>query len=139
MTITRHKDSHLDHALTQEQIKFILNLDAREIQTIQLPEHLGLVPCGLHGPLMGDEPVPESEVTYAVRGERRGKSRLVDRIVRTTRMVTVIAGPHDGLPCVLFTAFGGPLTPKEPFDFDYHESEEAQVSRRFWEQHALSL
>ncbi len=137
MSITRHKDSHLDHALTRVQIKFILDLYPKRgelvIQTIELPAHLGLVPCGLHGPIMGDDPVPESEVVYKTRGTREGKSRLVDRIVRSTRLVTVISGPHDGLDCVLFTAFGGPQAPKEPFEDDSDES------REFWSQHALSL
>jgi hypothetical protein len=136
MSITRHKKSHLDHNLTSDQIKFVLGLDASEgeehTQTIELPEHLGTIPCGLHGPIMGDEPVPEDEVTYAVRGERKGESRLVNRPARPSRQVTVIAGPHDGLACVLFTAFGGPLTPREPFE------DASEQSKKFWELHALS-
>ena len=137
MSITRHKDSHLDHNLTSEQIKFVLGLDAQEgeltIQTVTLPDHLGTVPCGLYGPVMGDEPVTEAEVSYHVRGERKGKSRLIiGRAPRTTRLLTVISGPHDGLACVLFTAFGGPQAPKEPFEDDSDET------KAFWNQHALS-
>jgi len=136
MSIIRHHESHLDHALTSAQIKFILDLDAKEgevvVQTIELPEHLGLVPCALHGPIMGDEPVPESEVTYKVRGQRDGASRMVARIVRTTRLVTVISGPDGGQPCILFTAFGGPQAPRESFEDDSEES------REFWKLHALS-
>lgn len=135
MSITRHKDSHLDHNLTSEQIKFVLGLDAPEggTQTVTLPEHLGTVQCGLYGPLMGDAPIEESEVSYHVRGERKGKSRLIiGRAPRTTRLLTVISGPHDGLDCVLFTAFGGPLAEREPFEDD------SEKSREFWKQHALS-
>ena len=135
-SIKRHRDSHLDHALTEAQIGFILNVPAEdgavEVQTVMLPDHLGTVPCGLHGPTMGDMPVPESEITYAVRGERNGESRLVDRPARGSRLVTIVSGPHDGLGCVLFTAFGGPQAPQEPFEDD------SEGSREFWKQHALS-
>jgi hypothetical protein len=129
-------ESHLDHGLTKAQVEFILGIDAPAgqvtVQTVELPEDLGTVPCGLHGPVMGDEPVLEADVTYEVRGQRKGASRLVERPIRSTRIVTVISGPHEGEPCVLYTAFGGPQAPREPFEDD---SEESQI---FWSQHALS-
>lgn len=132
----KHKESHLDHALTEAQIEFILALPADEgkvtVQTVELPAELGTVPCGLYGPTMGDEPVAEGDVTYAVRGERKGSTRLVALPSRPCRKVTVISGPHDGEPCILFTAFGGPQAPREPFEDDSEES------RDFWSQHALS-
>ena len=136
MSITRHADSHLDHNLTDAQIEYILGLSAAEgsvtVQTVLLPDGLGLVPCRLFGPIMGDDPIPESDVTYAKRGDRAGESRLVNRSPRLVRTVTVISGPHDGNPCVLFTAFGGPQAPREPFEDDSEES------RTFWGQHALA-
>jgi hypothetical protein len=58
---------------------------------------------------------------------------MVDRPVRSSRFVTVVAGPHDGQDWVLFTAYGGPLMPREPFEDD---SEESRIK---WEEHALSL
>jgi hypothetical protein len=133
--------SHLDHGLSKAQVDHIRTLfadrDAFFIESFELPENLGTVPCGLYGPEMGDDPVPESEVSYEVRGKRSCASRLVNRDTRPTRIVTVIAGPHEDLACVLYTAFGGPLTPKEPGDLTL-EIEKIQESRDFWTKHALA-
>ena len=137
MKIRLHKDSHVDHGLSGEQVEYLLQtLEATPhdltIQTVELPEGMGTVPCGLHGPVMGDDPVPDDEVTFAVRGSRSGASRLCRRPVRPTRKVTIISGPHEGHACVLFTAFGGPQAPREPFEDDSPES------IKFWSEHALS-
>lgn len=149
MNIKRHNDSHLDHSLTEDQIKWVLGQEAPagelRIQTLELPEHLGTVPCGLIGPVMGDEPVPESEVEYLTRGERKGQSRIMrdglacfDYEPHRTRQVTIISGPHGDDPCILYTAFGGPAAPREPFEFaEDDQGEEATASRVFWAQHAL--
>lgn len=103
-------DSHTDH-LTREQLDWIVERfagrDSFFIESVEMPTYLGTLRCGLHGPAMGDEPIPESEVRYEVRGDRDGASRICDRAPRPTRIVTVIAGPHDGQPCVLYTAFAG--------------------------------
>lgn len=134
------EESHLDHGLTQSQIDFVANLfrDRSEffIETVELPEELGLVPCGLHGPTMGDPPVPEEEVSYVARGNRGGESRVCDRPTRLQNKVTVIAGPHGDEQCVLYTAFGGPQAPKEPYDAV--GDEERAASEAFWAVHALS-
>jgi hypothetical protein len=154
MSIKRHKDSHLDHALTGAQVDFVLGLSAAEgeltIQTVELPEGLGTVPCGLYGPIMGDAPVSDSDCVMAVRGERKGPSRLLKGAhpaaeigtagpqPRQVRTVTAISGPHDGESCVLFTAIGGPQAPREPFEFEADDtSDAAQESRKFWAEHAL--
>jgi hypothetical protein len=135
----KHADSHLDHNLTTEQIEHVMQCFAdREaffIETIELPEALGTVPCGLHGPLMGDEPVPESEVTHAARGTRAWTSRLIERTPRAVRTVTVIAGPHEEHACIAYTIFGGPLAPQEPGD---PGCKNAEASSAFWAEHALS-
>jgi hypothetical protein len=132
-------ESHLDHGLRPSHIDLIrerfAGRDAFFIATIQIPSELASVPCGLHGPEMGDEPVADSECTLVVRDGRRGESRLCDRRPRDARSITVIAGPYLGDPCVLFTAYGGPLAPKEPWDAAPHEFE---ASKAFWAQHALS-
>jgi hypothetical protein len=39
-------------------------------------------------------------------------------------------------PCMLYTAFGGPLAPKEPGDPTLKDSEREE-SEKFWSQHAL--
>ena len=134
-----NSESHLDHGLTAAHIAFLLEQcagrDAFFIETFELPEELPSVPCGLHGPLVGGAPVPEAEVFYRKRGEREGLSRLCSRPPQQVRQLTVIAGPHGDIPCLLYTAFGGPVAPREPFDAP---EEEKQASVEFWEQHALS-
>lgn len=145
--IAKHADSHLDHALTPAQVDFVLSQAAADgeltVQTVTLPEELGSVSCNLHGPATGSDPVPESEVTYAKRGEREGESRMCKRAPVQTREVTIISGPHDGQGCVLFTAYGGPNAPKEPFDFPAEENRpdfkslSVVASEAFWKEHAL--
>jgi hypothetical protein len=134
-----HKDSHLDHALTDAHVAYIMerfgDYQAFFIVTVDLPDDLAPLPCALMGPLVGDEPVPESEVTYRKRGDRAWESRTIEcAYPRTSRKVTVIAGPHDGESCVLYTAYGGPCAPQEPGDPGCKDKE---ASAAFWAQHAL--
>lgn len=137
----KHADSHLDHGLTQAQIDFLFShfadRDGFFIATVELPEELGTVPCGLYGPVMGDAPVSESEVFYAMRGTRMYMSRMCQstRSIRQVRTVSVIAGPHDGHSCVLYTAFGGPVAPQELNDPGCKDLIKSQV---FWSEHALA-
>ena len=142
--LTIHENSHRDHGITSEHEAFLLSAFADKsgffIATIELPAHLGDLMTGLHGPVMGDGPIPESEVEYVVRGNRSGPSRLTNRSPRLTRWVTVIAGPLGDQPCALYTAYGsheGPLAPREPWDTSIPEAERA-ASRDFWAVHALS-
>ena len=135
------EESHLDHGLTPDQVQWICDTFAdREgffIESVEMPESLGTVPCGLHGPAMGDAPISDDEVTLVKRGEREYTSRIVDRAPRPTSTVTVIAGPNGEDPCVLYTAFGGPLAPKEPGDESLSDEQRAE-SEAFWAEHALS-
>ncbi len=146
--------SHLDHSLAQEHVSFILERFAARSgffrETIALPFWLGPLMCGLHGPIVGDAPIAESDVTYAIRGNRKHASRMVNRPKRETRILTVIGGHMpvkegngfgavDATRCVLYTAFGGPHTPREPGDSYICEWDELTESRKFWAQHALSL
>lgn len=145
------KVSHLDHGLHTRQIEFIqdrfANRDGFFIETFELPEELGTVPCGLRGPAVGHSPVDELEVRYIVRGERKCASRVMRDSACPpirARTVTVIAGPagkDDGLsedyPCVLYTAYAGPQAPREPGDPSIGTWEELVASRAFWAQHAL--
>lgn len=134
-----HIDSHLDHGFTKPQIEYILTSLALHsgffIEEIQIPAELGTVPCGLHGPIMGDAPVIDAECKLERRGKRDYVSRMCDREPHRTSTVTVIAGPHDGFACVLFTAYGGPRAPQEPTDPGCKDPE---TSRAFWAEHALS-
>jgi hypothetical protein len=138
----RHAESHLDHDLTEAQVAHIFERfaarDSLFIETFELPAELGTVPCTLYGPMMGDEPIaaPRWDVFDDHRGTRKHLSRLVHAPARPTRQVTVIAGPHDDKPCILYTAFGGPATPQEPGDQD---CKDPVASRAFWAEHALAV
>lgn len=138
MAVIITKDSHLDHGVTTAQLAWVLQQlgerDAFFIETLTLPEHLGTVPCGLYGPLMGDEPV-ETGTVGRTRAPRTWTSRCVQRPVRQVREVSVIAGPHEGAPCVLYTIYGGPVAPQEPGDPGCRD---VGASQAFWAQHALS-
>lgn len=135
----KHRDSHVGHGLTEGQLQYLLNHFADRntffVETIELPDQLGTVPCGLWGPIMDDPPVDETEVRYEQRGDRVWTSRLVERSTRATRKVTVIAGPHEEHPCVLYTAFGGPASPQEPGD---PGCKDPAASAAFWREHALA-
>lgn len=157
-----HKDSHLDHGLTEPQVAFLLERFKDRasffIETVELPPELGQVACGLYGPSMGDQPISEDAVELVTRGDRAYKSRCIVAQPRPTRQVTVIAGEHDGLPCVLYTAFGGPQAPQEVGELELAweaaaaeqpRTEDAcrrmdalraklEVSRPFWRVHALA-
>lgn len=134
-------DSHTDHALTAAHVAFVLaafgERDRFFLETVELPADLPGLPCDLHGPAMGDAPVPDAECRSEVRGTRAGPSRICDREPRTTRTLTAIGGVHNG-ECILFTAFGGPAAPREPWDPSLTGSAFAE-SVDFWAAHALSV
>lgn len=133
-----HADSHVDHGLSPAQLQFLLerfsDRDAFLIETVDLPPEFGTVPCTLAGPILGELAVPEQLVVYRTRGSRTWASRCVIGTPRQVRMVTVIAGPHDGHACVLFTAYGGPLAPQEPDD---PGCKDVPASKAFWREHAI--
>ena len=140
-----HQLSHVDH-VPQEVLDWVAEHYADRdvpffIETITLPDHLPTLENGLYGPLCGDEPVSESDVFYETRANRSGPSRMIDRPKRQTRTVTVIGGKTHEVPsgeCVLFTVYGGPCAPREPYDASITSEEERQRSRDFWRDHALA-
>lgn len=139
-----HPESHLDHLPedTREKVlAFVLerlqDMTGFFTRTLILPDGLQL-PCGLHGPIMGDCPVEENEVMYEARPGRPYASRLCNRPVRLVQTVTVVAGPYDGRPCVLYTVYGGPLTPREVEDPGLKTLEASEEAEEFWAEHALS-
>lgn len=131
-------DSHTDHALTPAHLSWLLvrfgDREAFFLETVELPADLAGLPCGLHGPLVGDEPVIGRPM---VRGARKGPSSVCDRAPRLSRLVTVIGGLHNG-DCILFTAYGGPAAPREPWD-ESLSAEDRVASEAFWAEHALSV
>ena len=141
MTLGIHADSHLDHNLTPAHAAFLLSRFADRTgffaETVTMPDDLPDLTCGLYGPIMGDAPVIEG-VSFEVRGERAYPSRTVALPMRPTRLLTVIAGPHDGKPCVLYTAHGGPKAPREVGDPTLQTPEDVGESIVFWATHALA-
>lgn len=140
MPLTIHKDSHLDHGLTEAHLRYLQDLLATCTRgafadTIILPPELPELPCSLYGPTMGDAPIEELNVYYGKRGTRPWYSRLTRLAQRPTRILTVIAGPHDGDPFVLYTAYAGPQAPREPGDPQCPNKAESEL---FWSQHALA-
>jgi len=164
MAISIHKDSHMDHGIPREVVHYVLGTlrDRNEffVETITLPESIEIrhslsywhnpggwagdmevkdVPCGLH------LNVPESEVHYAERGDRKYTSRLCKRPPRMVREVTVVAGPHPEDPAagmILFTMYGGPQAPREPgaltLEGEPLEGDALEESKAFWKTAALS-
>ena len=135
------KESHLDHGLTKRQVEYIARKyekrNAFFIDEFRLPPHLGTVESGLYGPLVGDPQITEDVVTYQNRGNRKGPSRLIALPPRKQKWVTVIGGPSDSGEIILYTAYGGPLAPREPWDVEHDPKLHAE-SLGFWAEHALS-
>jgi hypothetical protein len=145
--IIKHGVSHVDHGLTASQLIFICKRfqDRRAffIEELELPKDLGTVACALYGPAMGDDPITEDEVVYRVREGRKWTSRMAAPHVfhakrRRSRKIVVIGGPNDNDECVLYTAYGGPLAPREPGDLTISSWEELLSSRKFWSEHCLA-
>jgi hypothetical protein len=137
-------ESHVDHHLNDQHIAWLLERFGDRTrffaETVAIPPELPALPCALHGPAMGDEPVPDAECRQVVRNGREGPSRVCSRSSRDVRIITVIAGPFGDEPCVLYTAYGGPLAPREPWDLALVAlvGREMAESVAFWAQHALS-
>jgi hypothetical protein len=109
---------HADHDVSEKHLAWALGkvLDEGKkgffLSTLDLPSGYASLPCGLHGPLVGDEPIPDSEVEWVTRDDE----------------------------IKIFTTYGGPIAPREVDDPSWDEMSEAerQESRDFWAEHALS-
>lgn len=134
--------SHLDHGLTTAHLRFVLDRyrdrDAFFIETVELPQSLAALECGLYGPIMGDSPIAEADVVWQPRAGRQLSSRLVRLPPRPTRLLTIVAGPHEAFSCLLYTSFGGPAAPRELGD-PALTGIELEAARGFWLEHALAL
>lgn len=148
-------ESHLDHGVEMIALEAILSADHDNImatlkegkvwkQSYTLfvletyygihPSWLSNLKCGLYGPLMGDAPIQEDAVVYRTRGPRPNPSRMVKAPLRPASQLSIIVGLHNDQP-TLFTAFGGPIAPREPLPDADPNSEEAV----FWRDHALAI
>lgn len=143
MALSISSESHLDHGLPPEAIEFIkkkyAGRNAFFIDTFTIPCEWADLKCQLRGPAVGDPAIPDSETFQAVRGDRKYPSRMVRVGQKHTRLCTVIAGPHEDEKCLLFTAYGGPLAPRELNDPSIADDPAAlEESRKFWRVHALA-
>ena len=135
MQVTIH---HADHGITPAQQAHInQQVESNEgffIQQVSIPADLGTVPCGLYGPVMGDEPVRDTAVTMETRGDRPYADRMIDQPMRQVDYVQVI-GIKDGDKLSLFTVYGGALAPQHPED---PTNKDVEASNKFWSEHALA-
>ena len=146
-------DSHLDHALTLDHVRWVLkrfrDREAFFVETVALPAELPALLCALRGPAVGTAPVPDAEVIMEARNGRDWPSRLMRQGFEIMKRpghvswaplysgtVTVIGGPAGELPCVLYTAYGGPCAPREPGDPSL-TGEALEQAQAFWAEHAL--
>lgn len=136
------KVEHQDHGVSAEQYHFILDEVMHRVDgqgqfllKVILPAQLGTVPCGLHGPIMGDAPIDDEDVVFYSRGGRAWTDRCVDRPTRPVSIVQVIGVLYED-QCVIHTIFGGPLAPMNPDD---PKCSTPLESERFWSEHALTL
>jgi len=138
-TIENMTVHHADHGISSAQLSYAYDKivadtpDGFFIRQVVLPHELGNVPCGLHGPAMGDPAVTDEEVTYESRGDRPWSDRLVNREPRFVNYVQAI-GIRDGDKVQLFTCYGGPLAPQNPSD---PSNQDVEGSKTFWALHAL--
>jgi hypothetical protein len=134
-----HADHGVSVATASDALNALADLPAEGffIRTVTLPEGHADLSDALYGPMSGDDAVSESDVHYAVRGERTGASRMIAKPARATRLLTLI-GMRDAEGVFLYTAFGGRLAEREPFDPGLKTEEEKEKAQAFWAVHALA-
>lgn len=139
----RFEVQHQDHDVSPDQLAHVCATLERSlvksgpfILRIELPPSLGQVPCGLHGPIMGDAPVEDEDIVFWKRGGRRYVDRCVDRPVRMVSYVQAIGELDERGFCSIATIFGGPLAPMNPDD---PKCSDVEASELFWASHALSI
>lgn len=147
MSLVILPESHVDHfaPLSLEDKTTIVATIVKAFKDRPLVEGFQLftvegpfpLPCELVGPVMGQEPVSESLVRYEARNGRSWPSRLVRREPVLTTLLTIVVGPHNGHPHVLYTAYPGPPAPREPQDPSL-KGKELEESQTFWATHALT-
>lgn len=144
---------HADHGVTEEQLRWCLDSVLSEAHQGFLrrawalpPELLGELRSGLWGPNVGDEPIPDSQCRWIVRGTRRCASRVVARPTRGATHLVLIGMVRTEIR--LWTAYGttsaygttcGVIAPREPGDLSIPTWNEIVEAREFWTTHALSL
>jgi hypothetical protein len=130
---------HADHGLSEEHLRQAereLVKHGYGLHVLNFPVETP-APSDLYGPAAGDSPVLDSEVQMIRRGERRGASRMVARPSRPWHSITVV-GLVEMDKTLVFTAYGGPIAPREPWDTSMTPAERRE-SEEFWAEHALAV
>jgi hypothetical protein len=130
---------HADHGISNDLIlSAVMRLKPEEgfsALTLELEE--ACVMSALYGPKAGDGPVTDAEVDMVKRSEDRPPSRMVDKPKRPSSKLTVV-GVRSGEAATIYTAYGGPLAPREPGDASMTTDAEKAESAAFWAEHALA-
>jgi len=130
-----HADHGISDALLLSALKRLNLGEGFFARTLELESPL--VMSALYGPDAGDPPVPDEEVDLCKRTEDRPPSRMVDWPKRPSNKLSIIGTvAADG--ATIFTAYGGPLAPREPGDVSMTTDEERAESAAFWATHALA-
>lgn len=129
---------HKDHSLTEKhasQAEKALRDKGLGFHVVEVKVDEPL-PSALYGPAAGDAPIAEGDVVRQKRGDRAEPSRMVRRPNRPSNTMTVI-GKNTPEGTEIYTAYGGPLAPREPWDPSLSPAEKAEATK-FWEEHALA-
>lgn len=144
MKIHLHRDSHISHVRPRVRGSALALVEALieegdaslRVDTVKIRER---TPCSLvrRSALAAHEPV-----FMAYRGVRRGSTPCVIRGPEIVNVVTVVSGPSpdaDGTR-VLYTVYGGPPTPREPWDpsLACDDAKRAEAAA-FWDEHAICV
>lgn len=136
---TTTKWYHKDHALTPKHeaaAEAALREGGPGFRIVQVPVEDPL-PSALYGPAAGDQPVTDAFAKMQTRGDRPQPSRMVQRPSRPSNTMTVIGKVNEDGTVEVYTAYGGPLAPREPGDPSLSPEEKAE-SEKFWAEHALA-
>lgn len=131
---------HGDHGISKELMQKLIDSihpTGFFLKTVELPPEAPDVMSAIYGPIVGDPPVEEGQVTYKRRTEDRPLSRMISKPMRPTRQVTIIGNEIED-QVTIFTCYGGPAAEREPGDKNLKTLEEKEASRLFWAEHALS-
>ena len=148
---------HDDHDITNEMrlwllggFRELLDPDASREATFEFPIPLamGVLPCAMYGPKMGDEPMTSDHIMWYPRKGRTCPSRLTKLPMRMSGTISgAYAWDHVRHSLDFYSVYGGPVAPREMGDLE-HQSLECGVklpegaiaeSWAFWREHALSV
>lgn len=132
---------HADHGISEstiEQVLATLKPGGFFATTTELPSDHVEILSALYGPSAGDGVVQECDVEYVRRSPDRPLSRMINAPKRPTRKLTLIGTVNEAGELTIFTAYGGPLAPREPGDPTLETESDKAEAHAFWSTHALA-